>query len=274
MYNLKFSDDGTIVGSTDNIERALYIAFGSGDEKLARILASGKNLLMKRVRCTTKSSPLDPVIVHYRDDRRKTPLHTAAMYGHVSNIHLLLEQGADIDAIDIFGESALHSAAYNGNDKVIRFLLDHGTNMEKRNNSGETVLNVAISYRHEAVVQLLLDTGANVENSDNFGNTPLIKAVEMGSEGIVRLLLKNNANIESYNKQGKTPIITAIEYGYGNIARALLDGAVGDIYKHNGRYKELIDAARNNWKTSTVEVLQNYSEGKRKSVWSISSLHR
>lgn len=61
-----------------------------------------------------------------------TPLHYAAGYayggdsGHLECVHILLECGASLDAVDSFGRTALWCGASGGSIDVVRFLVGRG----------------------------------------------------------------------------------------------------------------------------------------------------
>ena len=62
----------------------------------------------------------------------------------------LLEQGADVNAVDRNGESALHGAAYQERAKLMQFLVDRGASIEVWNNKnkwGWTPLMIAHGHR-------------------------------------------------------------------------------------------------------------------------------
>lgn len=57
---------------------------------------------------------------------QQTPLHIAARLGNVDNVTLLLQHGANADAVTKDLYTPLHIAAKEGNEEVASVLLDHG----------------------------------------------------------------------------------------------------------------------------------------------------
>ena len=66
-----------------------------------------------------------------------TPLSLAALYDRLDTVRLLLEEGADVDAVGKNDGTALHSAAFFGRIAIVRILLEHGTDREARNREGQ-----------------------------------------------------------------------------------------------------------------------------------------
>ena len=67
-------------------------------------------------------------------DRRggETPLHRAAYVGHTQATILLLENGADVNAVDEWKQTALHLAANKGHVDVTNVLIQNGADREAR----------------------------------------------------------------------------------------------------------------------------------------------
>lgn len=55
----------------------------------------------------------------------------------------LISKGAEIEAKDIYGNTALHDAASNNASNSLKVLLLHKANIEARNNEKWTALNIA-----------------------------------------------------------------------------------------------------------------------------------
>ena len=65
-------------------------------------------------------------------------------------VQLLLDFGADINAVDNNGETAMHGAAYKNLPKVVKFLADKGAKIaiwNKADKFGWTPLAIAAGYR-------------------------------------------------------------------------------------------------------------------------------
>ncbi len=60
-----------------------------------------------------------------REDRQ-TPLLWAAFYGHGRIADFLVQHGADVDAVDRFGQTPLSMAERQHRDDMISFLISHG----------------------------------------------------------------------------------------------------------------------------------------------------
>ena len=59
-------------------------------------------------------------------------MHHAAFNGHSDMVHLLIKQGASVNAFDKRDRRALHWASYMGHENVVRILLDNGAEVNIR----------------------------------------------------------------------------------------------------------------------------------------------
>lgn len=62
----------------------------------------------------------------------------------IAAIQLCLNAGADVNTIDLRGDTALHGAAQKGDDKVVQFLADHGAKLDIKDSKGRTPLDAAM----------------------------------------------------------------------------------------------------------------------------------
>eukprot|EP00562_Extubocellulus_spinifer_P004889 CAMPEP_0178535442 /NCGR_PEP_ID=MMETSP0696-20121128/35547_1 /TAXON_ID=265572 /ORGANISM="Extubocellulus spinifer, Strain CCMP396" /LENGTH=149 /DNA_ID=CAMNT_0020167581 /DNA_START=406 /DNA_END=856 /DNA_ORIENTATION=- len=97
----------------------------------------------------------------------------AAYDGRVDDVRSLLRRGANIHAVDKWGETPLHKASIKGHDEVAKMLLDAGANVNAANNDGATPLHAASANGHDKVARVLLDEGADINATNEKGETPL-----------------------------------------------------------------------------------------------------
>lgn len=79
-----------------------------------------------------------------------------------------MNTGANAESADrLCGQTSLSKAAANGHETVVKLLLDRGANIEAvvlvDGSSSKTPLLWTAKNEHKAVVKLLLDRGGNIE---------------------------------------------------------------------------------------------------------------
>ncbi|MDR3285202.1 MAG: ankyrin repeat domain-containing protein [Holosporales bacterium] len=124
-------------------------------------------------------------------DDGSTPLHDAAFYAYTEVIKVLIDAGANKNAIDPNGMTPLHYATFFGDAKTIRVLIDAGADKNARDTNGMTPLHHVAAGRHTEAVRVLIDAGADKNARDQNGRTPCDIAAEYGYEDIVRILQPN-----------------------------------------------------------------------------------
>jgi ankyrin repeat protein len=144
-----------------DFEKGLWGAARDGDiVTLQKLLGRGRNPSQK-------------------DASGYTPLHYAARAGHTNICKLLLEKGADVNAVTESGRSTpLHRAAFCGHVDVVQLLLHFEANPNIQDADGCTPLHKAASQNKGEVVRLLLMHGANPSLVDNHNKRPSDYAVD------------------------------------------------------------------------------------------------
>ena len=103
----------------------------------------------------------DPSLVHARingtNDER--PLHWAALTGDIDVVSLLIEHGADINAVDAQGLTALHWAAWQGQLDIAKLLVAEGSAINAVSVHNNTPLDRAIQDGHQEVADYLRSAG-------------------------------------------------------------------------------------------------------------------
>jgi ankyrin repeat protein len=144
------------------------LAAASNDVALMRLLAD---------------NGADPLLVTRNNT---TPLMVASGMGRTAErppdeermaletVKLLVELGADVNAVDASGQTALHSASYIGADAIAQFLVEHGAKLDVKDRYGMTPLTVAdgimppdlprikrVRRPHESTAKLLRQLAGN-----------------------------------------------------------------------------------------------------------------
>ena len=91
----------------------------------------------------------------------KREWEAAARRGDAVSLQAQLEAGADVDALDRFGQTALMLAAQRGSLEAVRVLLAAGANPDVTAKFGLTALMLAVLGEHEGVARALASAGAD-----------------------------------------------------------------------------------------------------------------
>jgi hypothetical protein len=89
----------------------------------------------------------------------------------------LVEQGADLAAVDCFGNTPLHSRSSDWNGRIV-VLLELGSDVNHGANMRGTPLHAAAGYHRTANVGLLVQHGADVNALNRESQTPLAYALQ------------------------------------------------------------------------------------------------
>ena len=126
--------------------------------------ANGKNDVI------TSLLKKDDTIINIKDDKGNTPLHWASMKDKVDTMKLLIDNGADIEAVDVDNWTALHYAAAFASLDAVNVLLEAGANKEAKTKDDS----VAAYYaRTEEIMKVLA-----LENSDNLSSKNVNEAID------------------------------------------------------------------------------------------------
>jgi ankyrin repeat protein len=85
----------------------------------------------------------------------------------------LISAGADVNAIDVNGDTALSEATRFGSPEWVEALIKAGANVNARNNTGNSALILAAGEGKPDIISALISAGASIDGKNNFGESAL-----------------------------------------------------------------------------------------------------
>jgi len=137
----------------------------------------------------------------------ETPaLHWVIRVRDVDTARMLLEAGADPNLANAYDLQPLHLAIQNKDAAMVRLLLSAGADPNIPDRAGENSLFLAARSGSAEIVQMLLDAGADPEEREpNYDQTPLMVAVRADAPAVVELLLDTNVDVNAQTVMGEVP---------------------------------------------------------------------
>ena len=126
--------------------------------------------------------------------RSSAELCEAAKAGNLSQVALMLQVGADVNAVDYDKRSCLHLASSVGNLKLVEYLLSHDANINAVDRWGGTPLRDAVREGHRSVALLLHKRGGELGFTEAQASGELCEFAKKGDMPSVELLLACGAD--------------------------------------------------------------------------------
>ena len=148
------------------------------------------------------------------EDALNSNLDFAAYRGAAEVATLLVDQGADVNAVGDFGRTPLQSAAMGNATDTAKILVALGADLNTKDNRGRTPLHFAAAGHHAPspeVAEILVEAGADIHATDKDGSTPLHIAASNYAHQVAIVLIEAGANIYKKDYHGQTPMAIAIK---------------------------------------------------------------
>jgi ankyrin repeat protein len=196
----------SIAGATGT--NALALAARDGDDELLDVLLA-RGIPVTGIRALSLAAKFGraraiatllragaPVNGTDADDHHYTPLIIACQDGQLDAARVLIDAGANIDALDDDHTNVLHWAVFAARPAEIHIYRDIG-------GPHDTVYG---PHPTAPLVALLVARGVKLEVTDSNGNTALHEAAMMDARAAAEVLVKAGANRVAKNHDGKTPL--------------------------------------------------------------------
>jgi ankyrin repeat protein len=150
----------------------------------------------------------------------------AAMLGRTARVRELLDAEPGLArAYSPDGFTALHFAAYYGSPETVALLVERGADVEAvtMNFLSNMPLHAAAAGRGPALetCEVLVRAGADVNAKQHGGFSVLHTPAHHGGLAMAELFLRHGADASAKNDDGKTPVNVAREQGHSELAARL-----------------------------------------------------
>ena len=122
-----------------------------------------------------------------------------------------------------------HLAASKGHEDITRFLIQNGAEINNLDNFGNTPLLEAIKNGHDNIASLLAKEGGVLEIKD--AGTFLCSYVARGDIDFIRRILANGIDPNSKDYDFRTPLHVATSQGFYVIAKCLVEAGASVLLK-------------------------------------------
>ncbi|KAK0667584.1 hypothetical protein QBC41DRAFT_134680 [Cercophora samala] len=203
----------------------------------------------------------------------ETPLLAATRLNRFQIVQLLVNKGANVDAMDIFEDSVLIKAVEMDAWKTVEFLLMKGANQHIPGRCGLTAFMQAIRlgdrWSEKPVrIEMMLRMGGSGGDIASKGRTALSYAAEYGEREVVEHLLRWNPNIDQVDDHQRTALTYAAECGYREIVELLvyrnasqdipdIAGRTASHYAIDNNHQEVADILANGLDPERMNTLKH-----------------
>ncbi|XP_071425688.1 ankyrin repeat and SOCS box protein 11 isoform X2 [Pithys albifrons albifrons] len=198
-------------------------------------------------------SPLHDAAFQGRLLSLKTLIAQACLGGHVACAKVLLENGAQVNAVTIDGITPLFNACCSGSAACVNMLLEFGAKPQPGNHLASPI-HEAVKRGHRECMEILLAHEVDIDQEDLQHGTPLYVACMYQRTDCVKKLLQLGANV-NMGKRSDTPLHAAARKSSVEVVVLLTDYGANPKCR-NAEHKCALDLAIPNSKVEQALLLR------------------
>lgn len=215
---------------------AYYTLALNGIEK-ERKTRFGRPVIDKKLKVHVTTTTQPPLQVVSAGPSGTPPTSNDLWHAAKNGDPVIVEQAitakVDLDASDVFGDTALIHASLRGYVNIVDMLMVAGADVDIQNNYRNTALILAIREGHVDIVKTLLKAKANVDLENDDGMTALMLCSKMGNVNLVKLLIEAGASVDLGGRNGRTALMWAVRSKHRDVVCALLEA--GAAFGHEDK---------------------------------------
>jgi len=182
------------------------------------------------------------------DDR--TPLGVAANNGNLETLEFLISEGADVNHTEKHGVTAQRLAARQGYGYIIEALAVAGAELPP---PSEQAHYFTESKKHAPAISALIAAGFDPNHPDEYGNLPLFNIISYGEADAVAAMVTGGVRLDVYNSS-YSPLTAAVTDGNEKTVDVLIT-AGGDPNARDRKNRTPIELAIRKRALPTLIVL-------------------
>ncbi|EGG19805.1 hypothetical protein DFA_06907 [Cavenderia fasciculata] len=216
----------------DMDEEELKMAIAQGklqrskiDDDVQQFLDDCANSKTNNIKETLEDATKRERLINQHDANGRTALHFACHSGSQVTFNLLLENGANIDAIDFSGYTPLMLAIKLSHTHLALELIARKCNLDVVSKEGFTALHLAVLSKDTQVVKRLVEANCKISTEKTVAGSVLHSACGVSKESlqIIDILVKKEPKLlESLDENDMTPLHLACAYGNTLLALELI----------------------------------------------------
>jgi TonB family protein len=151
------------------------------------------------------------------------PILKAAQFNRLQVVKILVENGADVDFVDKFGNTPLMIASQKGYVDLAEYLIEYNADVNAKTLIGYTPLLYALEFGQPEIAEILIENGADVQVIDKYNRSTLIHAATRGYSELVETLVDMGVDLDTKNEKEESAAVIAQQHEFDDIVDFLVD---------------------------------------------------